>query len=127
MKLQDWVKSELEYSQDLVHSAVEGARFGCRRAGVVEPARSLFADAARNSLPLAAIGACVIPLAARLTRGRKRRNEALLGLLGAAIGFGAGIAFTTRPLMEEMAHEAVHNINGVREAHWLEQHPIDYA
>jgi len=124
MKLQEWLKSELEYSHDLVNSAVLGAR----RVIADEPASEVFTNAALNSLPLAAMGACVVTLAAH--RGRKRmssRTELLFGLAGAVLGFSAGIALRARPVVEEIAHEAVHNINGVREAHWLERHPIDYA
>jgi hypothetical protein len=128
MNLQEWLKSELEYSQDIVHSAVEGARCGCHRATAHEPARKVFERAARNSLPLAAVGACVVPLAAQWARKRNSvRNEVLFGFVGALIGLSAGIALRTRPLVEEMAQEALHNINGVRDAHWLAQHPIDYA
>ena len=128
MNLQEWLRSELEYSQDIVHSAVEGARCGCRRAIADEPPRKVFARAARHSLPLAAVGACVVPLAAQWARKHNSvRNEVLFGFVGALIGFSAGVALQTRPVVEEMAQEAFHNINGVRDAHWLAQHPIDYA
>jgi len=128
MKLQEWLRSELEYSHDLVNSAVDGARYGCQRAIADEPAREVLANAARKSVPLAAVGACVVTLAVHGARKRiSSRSEMLCGMLGALIGFSAGIALSTRPVVEEMAHEAVHNINGVREAHWLERHPINYA
>jgi hypothetical protein len=128
MNLQEWLKWELEYSQDIVHSAVEGARCGCRRASADEPPRKVFARAACNSLPLAAVGACVVPLAAQWAGKRNSlRNEVVFGFVGALIGFSAAFALRTRPLVEEMAQEAVHNINDMRDAHWLAQHPIDYA
>ena len=128
MTVQEWLKSELEYSQDLVYSAVEGARCGCQRAIADEPAREVLVSAARNSLPLAAVGACVVSLAARSARGRSSaRAGVLVGLAGALIGFTAGFAFRARPVVEDIAHEAVHSMNGVRDARWLAQHPIDYA
>ena len=127
MKLQDWLKSEIEYSQTLVHSAVNGARCAGHRVIAEQPPRSILARAARNSVPLAAVGACVAPLAVYCAGRRKAApNELLYGLLGAAIGFSA-VALCTSPLVEEMAHSAVRNLNSVRDAHWLAHHPIDYA
>src|SRR5947209_8240754 len=98
MKLQEWLRSELEYSHDLVNSAMDGARYGCQRAIADEPAREVFANAARKSVPLAAVGACVVTLAVHGARKRiSSRSEMLCGMLGALIGFSAGIALSTRP------------------------------
>jgi len=49
------------------------------------------------------------------------------GLLGSAIGFGAGIAWQDRRLAASVARGALRNIGRVRDEHWLEGHPIDYA
>jgi hypothetical protein len=51
----------------------------------------------------------------------------VFGLLGGAIGFGAGIAWENRRLAASAASGALRNIGRVRDEHWLERHPIDYA
>jgi hypothetical protein len=49
------------------------------------------------------------------------------GLLGGVIGFGAGIAWEGRRLAASVAGGALRNVGRVRDEHWLEKHPIDYA
>ena len=49
------------------------------------------------------------------------------GFVGGAIGFGVGIAWKSRRLTESVVSSAARNIGKVRDAHWLESHPIDYA
>ncbi len=51
----------------------------------------------------------------------------MFGFLGWAIGLGAGIAWKTRGLTECVASNAFRNMGKVRDEHWLERHPIDYA
>jgi len=126
MRHEAWLKSELEYGHDLVHSALQGARSAGEHALTTEPVGAVLARSARASLPWAAIGAS----AGLLYSARKHepiRNRALFGILGAVIGFGTNVALSTRPLTTEIVHGAVRNINTVRDAHWLARHPIDYA
>jgi hypothetical protein len=49
------------------------------------------------------------------------------GLLGAAIGVGASVAWESRRLTASVAGGALKNIGRVRDEHWLTNHPIDYA
>jgi len=49
------------------------------------------------------------------------------GLLGGAIGFGAGVVWQDRCLAASVARGALRNIGRVRDQHWLDRHPIDYA
>ena len=126
MRHEAWLKSELEYGHDLVHSALQGARSAGEHALTTEPVGTVLARSARASLLGAAIGASV----GLLYSARKHepiRNRALFGILGAVIGFGTNVALSTRPLTTEIVHGAVRNINTVRDAHWLARHPIDYA
>ena len=126
MRHEAWLKSEVEYGHDLVHSALQGARSAGDHALATEPVGSFLARSARASLPWAAIGASV----ALLYSARKHesiRNQVLFGILGGIVGFGANVTLSTRPLAGEMVHGAVRNINTVRDAHWLAKHPIDYA
>jgi len=128
MRHEPWLKSQLEYSHDLIHSAVEGARAAEEHALATEPVGVLLTRSARASLPWAAIGASLGLLAVYAARKhRSTRNQLLFGLLGAALGFGTKAALSTRQLTGEMVHGAVRSVNSVRDAHWLAKHPIDYA
>jgi hypothetical protein len=49
------------------------------------------------------------------------------GLLGGAIGLGAGLVWENRCLAASVAGGALRNIDRVRDEHWLEKNPIDYA
>jgi hypothetical protein len=51
----------------------------------------------------------------------------MFGLLGGAVGLGMGIAWQSRGLTACAAKGAWRNIGRVRDEHWLETHPIDYA
>lgn len=122
------LKSRLEYGHDLIHSAVEGARSAGEHALATEPVGAVLARSARASLPWAAIGASVGFVAVYPARKHESiRNGVLFGVLGAVIGFGTNVALGSRPLISEIVHGAVRDINTVRDAHWLEKHPIDYA
>jgi len=128
MRQEPWLKSQLEYGNDLIHSAVEGARSAEEHARTTKPVGALLTRSARASLPWAVIGACVGLLAVHSVRKHQSiRNQLLFGLAGAALGFGTKAALSTRQLTGEMVHGAVRSVNSVRDAHWLAKHPIDYA
>ncbi len=126
MRHEPWLKSELEYGHDLIHSAVRGARSAGDHALQTEPVATFLGRSARASLPWAVIGASV----GLLYSARKHesiRNQILLGVLGGVVGFGTNVALSTRELTGEIVHGAVRNIKTLRDAHWLAKHPIDYA
>jgi hypothetical protein len=60
-------------------------------------------------------------------RHRSTCKALAYGVFGGAIGFGAGIAWKSRRLGESMVSSAWKNIGRVRDEHWLEKNPIDYA
>ena len=51
----------------------------------------------------------------------------LLGAAGSAIGFCAGFSWKTRKLTSTLAHSAVREVRRVKDEHWLDKNPIDYA
>ncbi len=123
MALATWLKSEVGYGEQLVRSAVEGARAGS--GNNAEPLRSVLVRSARASWPWLMVGASIGLLASRLGNRRSKAGAAVCGvLLGAAVGFGANMA---RQLTEDTVRGAMKNVNSVRDAHWLATHPIDYA
>ena len=48
-------------------------------------------------------------------------------MIGGTVGFGIGLVWQTRSLAASMASEIFESIEKVRDEHWLEKHPIDYA
>lgn len=128
MDLRQWSKSNLNYSQGLVNSGLEGTRSG-RDAFLHGKPLGLFLDeSARSALKSAAIGACVGVLGGYSRNGHKSAGRALAcGCLGGAIGFGAGLAWESHRLAASVASGALRNIGRARDEHWLESHPIDYA
>lgn len=64
-----------------------------------------------------------------LLRGRRRSayDAALSGLLGSTLGFGGGLAWTSRDLTATAARDVIRQLNAARDARWLARNPIDYA
>jgi len=122
------LKSNLRYGRALVKSGVSGLSNGREAHLQGQPLSSALAESARASLGMAAVGACAGLLRYYLPSRRSRIAQTVAcGVVGSAIGFVAGFAWKTRTLTESMAHSAMKQINVVRDEHWLDRHPIDYA
>ena len=123
-----WSKSSVDYGRRLVDSAVEGARTGENeflKEGSLAP--HLEGTALRALAPTM-IGACLGLLGACITnRSRSATRAVTYGVLGGAIGFGAGMIWENRLLSASVASGAWKNISKTRDQHWLEKNPIDYA
>ncbi len=128
MTLTDWSRSSIDYGRKLVNSGLEGARNGEEEFLHGDRLTPFLNDSARNAWKPAVIGACLGGLAGCCASERKPGYRVLgFGLLGALLGFGAGLAWQSRGLGASMACDAWKNINRVRDEHWLEKNPIDYA
>jgi len=128
MSLREWSKCEVDYGRKVLSSGLEGVRSG-REAFVngrcLTPSLS---ESVRNALRPAALGACIGVLGAHPGNPHKSIGRVLaFGLLGGAIGLIASVAWENRSLVASAAGEALRNIGRVRDEHWLEEHPIDYA
>jgi hypothetical protein len=118
----------VEYGQKLVNAGITGIRTGQDSARGEESLRKIAADAARDSLALAAIGACIGLLQSQFAEKRDRRAKALaLGALGSVLGFCVGFGWKTRKVTSSVAHSTARELRRVRDEHWLELNPIDYA
>jgi hypothetical protein len=74
------------------------------------------------------MGACIGVLGSIPGNRHKSTSRVLAcGVLGGAIGFSVGIAWKSRLLTESITSGALRSIGKVRDEHWLESHPIDYA
>jgi hypothetical protein len=121
-------KSEFEYGRRVLHSALEGARGGREAFLKGQPLTPFLSDGIRSALKPAAIGACIGVLGSYPCGHRWSISRTLaFGLTGWAIGLGAGVAWETRGLTACATNGALKNIGRLRDEHWLERHPIDYA
>ena len=128
MDLREWSKSSTDYGRKLLDSGIEGARSGREAFLNGESLTPFLSDSVRSALKPAALGACIGVLGNYPGYRQKSISRALAyGLLGGAIGFGAGVAWESRRFTASVADGALRNIGKVRDEHWLTKHPIDYA
>jgi len=128
MLLSEWSKSEAEYGRRVLNSGLEGIRSGREAFLNGRPLTPFFRESFQKALQPAVLGACVGLLTS--CPGRRQRSAAQVvasGLLGGLIGLGAGLLWEGRFLATSAASSALKNIDRVRDEHWFEKHPIDYA
>jgi hypothetical protein len=114
------LKSEIAYARNLIGAGWEGVRAARHPAPARTQERTLWVPVAIG----AGIGALGLSL------GRRRRapsSFAVAGVLGSVAGMGLGMAWASRASAGTAARGAIRNINAVRDARWLETHPIAYA
>jgi hypothetical protein len=127
MNLMEWSKSNVDYGRKLVDSAVEGARVGENAFLKDEPLRPYLERTALHAIAPTIIGLCLGFTGGYLENRRSRSRALVCGLLGGAIGFGAGLVWENRKLTASVASSAWKSINKTRDEHWFEKNPIDYA
>jgi hypothetical protein len=128
MGLRTWSKSEVEYGRKVLNSGLEGARSGREAFLHGRSLTPFLSESVQNALKPAALGACIGVLGSCPGNRHKSILRVLaFGVLGGALGFGAGIVWENRRLAASVAGGALSNIDRVRDEHWLEKHPIDYA
>jgi hypothetical protein len=122
------LQAGVNYGEKVLNSGLEGARVGREAFLNGESLTPFLGESVRNALKPAAIGACIGVLSSCSGNGHKSIRKAFAyGFLGGAIGFGAGVAWGSRRLVASVAAGARKSIGRVRDEHWLEEHPIDYA
>ena len=124
MRTPRWLESDVTYVRQLAEAGVDGVT-----AVWNGPGDRRLAPVVRNSVWVsAAIGGTVGALSALLVRRRRSGyGTALGGLVGSAIGFGGGVAWASRGFTGAIGRSVIQKVNGVRDARWLEKHPITYA
>ncbi len=128
MNIHQWTEATARYGRRLVESGLAGARSGREEFLHGSPLATFLNHSARHALGPAMIGACLGALGTVPTIVRRRPARALAyGLLGGLMGLGVGFAWESRGLTESLASGAWKNLSRVRDEHWLERHPIDYA
>jgi hypothetical protein len=128
MRLGEWSKANADYGRKLFNSGLEGARSGREaflHGGSFAP---FLGKSVRSALKPAAFGVCLGLLGSRSGNHNKSAGRAVAcGLFGGALGFGLGIAWQSRRFAASMLSAAFGSIEKVRDEHWLEKNPIDYA
>jgi hypothetical protein len=128
MHVREWSHSNLEYGRKLVSSGLQGARKAEQEFLHGKPLGPVLSDSACTALIPAAIGACVAALGCRSANGHRSATRAVaFSVLGSVVGFAAGMAWGTRRLTSSVAAGARTRVEAVRDEHWLEANPIDYA
>ena len=128
MHVAEWSKAEVEYGRRVLDSGLEGVRSGQEAFLHGRPVTPFFRESFRKALVPAAVGAGIGILAGCPKSGHRSVVRVLTsGLLGGLIGLTAGVVWESRFLAASAAGGALARIDKVRDAHWLERNPIDYA
>src|SRR5579864_4341887 len=128
MGVRTWSKSEIEYGRRVLNSGLEGARSGREAFLNGRPLTPFFRESFRRSLTPAAVGACLGVLTGCPEKRKRTVGRTLaFGAIGGLLGLAAGLLWENRFLAASSAGAAVARIGRVRDEHWLERHPIDYA
>jgi len=127
MNIREWSKSEVDYGRRLVESAVDGARCGEVEFLKDESLGRHLERSALHAMTPAILGACLGWLGGHLENRRSRSRALLCGVVGGAIGFGAALVWENRKLTASVASGTWKGINKMRDQHWFDKNPIDYA
>ena len=128
MNLRKWSQSEVEYGRKVLNSGLAGARSGQEAFLHGNPLTPFLGRVVRHASTPAALGAVLGMLSGLPGLDPRCAKKAIgFGVLGWAIGLGVGIVWQSRELTAYAANGALRNIGRVRDEHWLETHPIDYA
>ena len=128
MNWRDWSKDNAGYSRKLLDAGLEGARSGGEAFLNGRPLAPFLNESARNAVKPILIGACLGAVGSYAMDRQKTVGRTLAGsLLGGAIGFGVGVAWQLRGLAISVGSNAWKSVGRVRDEHWLEENPIDYA
>src|SRR5579864_5544024 len=104
MNFLEWSKSSVDYGQKLVNSALEGAHEAEDEFLKEESFTSGLSESARHALAPAVVGAFLGALGGSLGHGRRSSTRTVaFGLLGGAIGFGAGMVWENREFTASVA------------------------
>ncbi len=128
MSVANWLTPNVVYGRKLFRSALQGARSG-EEGFLHGKSLHLFVDeSAWHALKPAVLAACIGVLGVYSRNRNRSLGRALeYGVVVGAIGFGVGLAWQSRRLTASAASGAWQKLARVRDEHWLERNPIDYA
>ena len=123
MRITSLLSSDIAYFKSLIRAGLDGVTSARNEMhGVFTPGLK---DAAWAP---AVLGAGIEVLSTCFGKGRRSVPRAAIGgLVGSAVALGGGAAWASRRFTGMAARRAMRGVNNVRDARWLEKHPIDYA
>ena len=127
MTAQQWLKSEVKYGRKVLHAGIEGSRSGREAFLNGRPLAPYLDDSVRKALIPATLGTCIGALGSVAQQNRSVGRVLAFASLGGAIGFVAGVAWESRELGVSAVRGALKKVGKVRDEHWFERNPIDYA
>ena len=131
MDVAEWSKSEVEYGRRVLNSGLEGGRSGQEAFLHGRPVSPFIRDSFRKAITPAVLGVLVgvvgVLTGCPQKGGRSATRVLASGLLGGLIGLTAGVVWESRLLAASVAGGALSSIDKVRDEHWFERNPIDYA
>ncbi len=129
MSLTAFIRSNTDYSRDLLHAAVSGARSAQENAFDRQAMGKLMARSTVHSFGWAVMGAIAGGAAgARIRSKQQPESGAVSGaLIGAAFGLSTGLLWNTRPLTGVAVRGAKKRVEAVRDANWLAHNPINFG
>jgi hypothetical protein len=128
MTVQQWIESEVNYGRKVLDAGLEGTRSGREAFLNGRSLTPILRQSFGKALLPAAIGACIGSVGSGAVYRRGSVSRILRSaLMGAAAGFFLAIAWENRDLTASALSGALKKIGKVRDEHWFERHPIDYA
>jgi hypothetical protein len=119
------LKPDISYAKVLVEAGLGGAASAWKGSDD-QPVRQAFTGAIWAPAALGA-GFGVLGVCIKRNWRRSAASMAVGGLAGTALGLGAGVVWASRVFAGSVARGALRNVNAVRDAHWLEEHPVAYG
>ena len=120
MNVSRTLQSDRRYLIELLQAAIDGASSARETSVLPVLGGPVWVPAAVGAV----VGASTISL-------KRNRNPgydlAVAGLVGSVIGLGCGVVWAARGFAGSIARGAMRKVNTVRDAHWLDRNPIDYA
>ena len=118
-----FIAHSIDYGRELVHAGMEGIHEAERMTAPSSEVHLM--RSARESLKAAALGGSLALIACKVMDRRKFRLASVFTWGTAA--FCADFLWRTRGVSSKMIECAEKEISRVRDQHWLDSHPIDYA
>ncbi len=116
-----FLAEEIDYGRKLVQAGIQGLESGVAKPTVMPE----LAVAAKSSFKAAAIGAGLAWMSCQILNRRAERGRTVMAC--SVLAFCAELGWRTRTLRSQLLNGAAKEISKVRDQHWLEMNPIDYA
>ena len=118
------IAHSFDYGRELLRAGIDGIRSG-ERVVMTSDVQRHIADSALQALGAAFVGGSLALVVNRLLNNRRVRLAPVFACSTAA--FCADFLWRTRSISSNVVGHAEKEISKVRDQHWLESHPIDYA